>query len=79
MGYCIWGTTDMISASSNQISKRYGLIYVDLDDEGNGSYKRYKKDSFHWYKKLLSFGSEIPFSFFKTTNVSVEEVSLKIR
>lgn len=77
MGYCIWGTTDMISASSNQMSKRYGLIYVDLDDEGNGSYKRYKKDSFYWYKKLLSFGSEIPISFFKATNICVEEVPLK--
>jgi Beta-glucosidase/6-phospho-beta-glucosidase/beta-galactosidase len=64
MGYCMWGTTDMISASSNQISKRYGLIYVDLDDEGNGSYKRYRKDSYYWYKALLSFGNKIPLSFF---------------
>lgn len=65
MGYCIWGTTDMVSASSNQMSKRYGLIYVDLDDDGNGTYERYKKDSYFWYQKLLSYGNEIPKSFFK--------------
>lgn len=63
MGYLIWGTTDMISASTTQMSKRYGLIYVDLDDEGNGTYKRYPKDSYYWYQKLLSYGSKIPESF----------------
>ncbi|MGE9134020.1 glycoside hydrolase family 1 protein, partial [Lacticaseibacillus paracasei] len=63
MGYLMWGTTDMISASTTQMSKRYGLIYVDLDDEGNGTYKRYPKDSYYWYQKLLSYGSKIPESF----------------
>lgn len=60
MGYCMWGMTDMISASTTQMSKRYGLIYVDLDDLGNGSYRRYLKDSYFWYQKLLSFGDKIP-------------------
>ncbi len=64
IGYCIWGTTDMVSASSTQMSKRYGLIYVDLDDEGNGSYKRYLKDSYYWYHKLLSFGDIVPENIF---------------
>lgn len=73
IGYCVWGTTDMISASSNQISKRYGLIYVDLDDEGNGTYKRYRKDSYYWYKKLLSFGNKIPMSFFDEPLTHVNE------
>ncbi len=64
LGYCIWGTTDMISASTTQMSKRYGLIYVDLDDEGNGSYKRYLKDSYYWYKDLLAHGNVIDKKFF---------------
>lgn len=54
MGYTSWGCIDLISAGSNQISKRYGYIYVDLDDEGNGTYKRIIKDSFDWYKKVIS-------------------------
>lgn len=65
IGYCTWGATDMISASTNQMSKRYGFIYVDLDDFGNGTYHRYKKDSYFWYKKLLSFGKSIPQDFFE--------------
>lgn len=63
MGYCMWGMTDMISASTTQISKRYGLIYVDLDDFGDGTYKRYLKDSYFWYQKLLSFKNKIPKDF----------------
>ena len=53
MGYTAWGCIDLISASTNEMSKRYGFIYVDLDDEGNGTNKRYRKDSFEWYKKLI--------------------------
>lgn len=51
MGYTMWGPIDLISASTSEMSKRYGFIYVDQDDEGNGTLKRYKKDSFYWYKK----------------------------
>lgn len=50
MGYISWAPIDLISASTNQMSKRYGFIYVDQDDMGNGSLKRIKKDSFDWYK-----------------------------
>ena len=46
MGYLAWGCIDLISASSGEMSKRYGMIYVDLDDQGNGTRKRMKKDSF---------------------------------
>ena len=53
MGYTSWAPIDIISASTNQISKRYGFIYVDADDMGNGSYDRYRKDSFYWYKKVI--------------------------
>lgn len=59
LGYCIWGTTDMVSASTTQMSKRYGLIYVDLDDLGNGTYQRYLKDSYYWYQDFLHQGNTV--------------------
>ena len=40
------------------MKKRYGFIYVDVDDQGNGSFKRYKKDSFNWYKKVIATNGE---------------------
>ena len=54
IGYLPWAPIDLVSASTGEMSKRYGFIYVDLDDEGNGSLKRYKKDSFYWYKKVIA-------------------------
>ena len=54
MGYTSWGCIDLISASTNQMSKRYGFIYVDADDMGNGTYDRKKKKSFDWYKEVIS-------------------------
>ena len=53
MGYTTWGCIDLISNSTNQMSKRYGFIYVDIDDYGNGTYQRYKKKSFDWYKEVI--------------------------
>jgi 6-phospho-beta-glucosidase len=53
MGYTPWGCIDLVSASTSEMSKRYGFIYVDLDDEGNGSLARSRKDSFYWYKKVI--------------------------
>ena len=53
MGYTPWGCIDLVSMSTCQMSKRYGFIYVDLDDEGNGTYKRSRKKSFYWYKKVI--------------------------
>lgn len=52
-GYTMWGCIDIVSASTGEMKKRYGFIYVDMDDKGEGSLKRYKKDSFYWYKKLI--------------------------
>lgn len=52
-GYDSWGPIDIISYSQAEMSKRYGYIYVDLDDEGHGSGKRLKKDSFYWYQKVI--------------------------
>lgn len=53
-GYTAWGCIDIISASTSQMSKRYGFIYVDQDDEGNGTKRRIKKASFDWYKKAIA-------------------------
>ena len=58
MGYTSWAPIDLISASTSQISKRYGFIYVDQDDLGNGSGKRIRKDSFYWYKKVIETNGE---------------------
>lgn len=57
-GYYAWGPIDIISCSSNEMSKRYGFIYVDQDDLGNGSKKRIKKDSFEWYQKVIQTNGE---------------------
>jgi len=60
LGYLPWGCIDLISCSTGQISKRYGFIHVDLDDDGNGTLERRKKDSFYWYKKVIaSNGDEL--------------------
>ena len=58
MGYTAWGCIDLISASTGEMSKRYGFIYVDRDDLGNGTLKRYKKKSFNWYKKVIESNGE---------------------
>ncbi|ANP71027.1 family 1 glycosylhydrolase [Cryobacterium arcticum] len=54
LGYVSWAPIDLISASSSQISKRYGFIYVDMDDLGHGSMDRFRKDSFFWYQKVIA-------------------------
>ena len=58
MGYTSWGCIDLISASTGEMSKRYGFIYVDRDDLGNGTLKRYRKKSFNWYKKVIETNGE---------------------
>lgn len=54
MGYTAWGAIDIISASTSVMSKRYGVIYVDQEDDGNGTLDRKKKKSFYWYKKAIA-------------------------
>jgi 6-phospho-beta-glucosidase len=54
IGYTPWGFIDLVSASTGEMKKRYGFIYVDLDDMGQGSGKRYKKDSFAWYQNVIA-------------------------
>jgi len=53
IGYTSWAPIDLISAGTSQMSKRYGFIYVDQDDEGNGTLKRIRKDSFYWYQNVI--------------------------
>jgi 6-phospho-beta-glucosidase len=57
-GYTIWGIIDLVSCGSIEMSKRYGVIYVDCDDRGNGTFARKKKDSFAWYKKCIASNGE---------------------
>ena len=54
MGYTTWGCIDLVSASTAQMSKRYGFIYVDRNDDGTGTLARYRKKSFHWYKDVIA-------------------------
>ncbi|WP_086315393.1 6-phospho-beta-glucosidase [Enterococcus sp. 7F3_DIV0205] len=60
IGYTVWGCIDPISFTTGEMRKRYGFIYVDRDNQGNGSLRRIKKDSFDWYKHLIQTnGAEI--------------------
>lgn len=54
LGYTTWGCIDLVSASTAELSKRYGFIYVDRNDDGSGSLARYKKKSFDWYKEVIA-------------------------
>lgn len=56
LGYASWGCIDLIANSTGEIKKRYGFIYVDLESDGSGSLERIKKDSFYWYKDVISSG-----------------------
>ena len=58
MGYTPWGCIDLISAGTGEMAKRYGFVYVDKDDQGHGTFKRYKKDSFYWYQKVIQSNGE---------------------
>ena len=53
MGYTSWGCIDLVSASTAELKKRYGFIYVDRNNDGTGSLERYKKKSFYWYKEVI--------------------------
>ena len=57
-GYTTWGCIDLVSASTAQMSKRYGFIYIDRNDDGTGTLARYKKKSFDWYKEVIATNGE---------------------
>ncbi len=58
IGYTTWGCIDLVAASTGEMSKRYGFIYVDKDDQGNGTLERRKKKSFNWYKQVIASNGE---------------------
>lgn len=58
IGYTAWGCIDIVSAGTGEMKKRYGMIYVDKDDEGHGTLERKKKDSFAWYQKVIQSNGE---------------------
>jgi len=53
LGYTMWGGIDLVSLSTGEMKKRYGFVYVDMDDKGNGTLKRVKKESFYWMKEFM--------------------------
>lgn len=58
LGYTTWGPIDLVSAGTGEMKKRYGFIYVDRDNYGNGTLERKKKKSFYWYKKVIASNGE---------------------
>ena len=58
LGYTTWGPIDLVSASTGEMKKRYGFIYVDKDNDGKGTLARSRKDSFYWYKKVIASDGE---------------------
>lgn len=54
LGYTSWGCIDLVSMSTAEMSKRYGFIYVDRNDDGSGTLQRYRKKSFYWYKDVIA-------------------------
>ncbi|MMZ69794.1 Aryl-phospho-beta-D-glucosidase BglH [compost metagenome] len=59
MGYTSWGCIDLVSVGTGEMKKRYGFIYVDKDNEGNGSLQRIRKKSFDWYKQVIASNGEL--------------------
>lgn len=58
IGYTTWGCIDLVSLSTGEMKKRYGFVYVDLDNDGNGSFQRRCKDSFYWYRQVIESNGE---------------------
>ena len=58
LGYTMWGPIDLVSLSTGEMKKRYGFIYVDMDDKGNGTLKRSKKKSYDWMKRVIETNGE---------------------
>ena len=58
MGYTPWGCIDLVSATTGEMKKRYGFIYVDKNNDGSGTLERSKKLSFDWYKKVIASNGE---------------------
>ena len=57
-GYLMWGPIDLVSATTGEMKKRYGFIYVDQEDDGSGTGERYKKKSFDWFRHVIETNGE---------------------
>ena len=57
-GYTSWGCIDLVSASTGEMHKRYGFVYVNYQDDCSGNGERIRKDSFYWYKKVITTNGE---------------------
>ena len=57
-GYTMWGPMDLVSLSTVEMKKRYGVIYVDIDDQGNGTLERKKKKSYDWMREVITSSGE---------------------
>lgn len=58
MGYTMWGPFDLISSSTGEMKKRYGMIYVNKQDDGTGDCSRIRKKSFYWYRRVIETNGE---------------------
>ncbi|MDR1541726.1 MAG: glycoside hydrolase family 1 protein [Clostridiales bacterium] len=58
-GYTTWGPIDLVSASTGEMAKRYGFIYVNKQDDGTGDYSRSRKDSFYWYQRVIESNGQV--------------------
>ena len=58
IGYTPWGWIDLVSASTGEMKKRFGFVYVDKDNNRNGTLKRSRKKSFYWYKQVIATNGE---------------------
>lgn len=58
LGYTMWAPIDLVFLSTGEMKKRYGFIYVDMDDKGNGTLVRRKKKSFDWMKQVIATNGE---------------------
>jgi 6-phospho-beta-glucosidase len=67
LGYTSWGCIDLVSAGTGEMKKRYGFIYVDRDNKGDGTLKRTKKKSFDWYKEVIATNGQSVFAKVKET------------
>ena len=65
IGYTPWGCIDLVSAGTGEMKKRYGMIYVDKDNEGKGTLERIRKASFYWYRDLIANNGENIWDFRK--------------
>jgi 6-phospho-beta-glucosidase len=58
IGYTPWGCIDVVSSGTGEMKKRYGFIYVDMDDTGHGTLERRRKKSFYWYQNVIKSNGE---------------------